>query len=65
MLGAVGAIMVGLALSGLVETLVGAVVPDSAGWVKEEAGLWVVSGASALVLPAWLLRSRSHAAASR
>lgn len=64
-LGAVGAIVVGLALSGLVETLVGVLVPDEAGWVKEEAGLWLVSGATALGLLAWLQRSRSEAPASR
>lgn len=59
-LGAVAALVVGLVLFVLVESLVGSLVPDDAGWVQEEAGLWVVSVATAAVLLAWLARSREH-----
>ena len=33
-------VLVGLALSGLASALAAAVIPDSAGWVQAEAGLW-------------------------
>ena len=52
-LGVVGAVVVGMAVSGLVETGVGALVPESAGWVQAEAGLWTISVLSAVVLLVW------------
>lgn len=53
-LGAVGAVLVGVAASLLVETGVGALVPESAGWVKEEAGLWATSVLTAALLLLWV-----------
>ena len=62
--GVVGGVVVGLLLFILVETAVGAVVPDSAGWVKEEAGLWVASVVTAAVMFGWLRRRQDHHVAS-
>ena len=55
-LGSVGAVVIGIAVSLVVETGVGAFVPDSAGWVKEEAGLWVIGALTAAVFTAWWAR---------
>jgi hypothetical protein len=52
-LGAIGALVVGLAVSGLIEAGMGALVPESAGWVEAEAGLWTISVLSAVVLLIW------------
>ncbi|CAN5758363.1 hypothetical protein BH20ACT6_BH20ACT6_12050 [soil metagenome] len=54
--GAVLGLVGGFVLFLLVETGVGALVPSSAGWVKEEAGLWVASLLTAAVLMAWSAR---------
>lgn len=50
------AVVAGIAFFVLVETGVGALVPASAGWVKEEAGLWVVSVLTAALLVVRRLR---------
>jgi len=39
--GGVGGVAIGLALSALGSWLAASVMPDSVGWVKAEAGLWV------------------------
>lgn len=62
--GVVGGVVVGLLLFILVETAVGAVVPDSAGWVKEEAGLWVASVVTAAIMLGWLRRRQDHQVAT-
>ena len=54
--GAVGGLIVGGLLFVLVEDPVGRLVPDSAGWVKEEAGLWVISVLTAVAVLAWSRR---------
>ena len=50
--GAVG-ILIGVALSWLASFLAGAVIPDSAGWVQEEAGLWFSALLAVGVTAAW------------
>jgi hypothetical protein len=49
--GAIVAAVVGTALLLLVEDVVSNLVPDSAGWAKEEAGLWIGSALTAAL--AW------------
>ncbi|MGY1915197.1 hypothetical protein [Blastococcus sp. SYSU DS0973] len=56
--GAVAAV-VGIALALLIETGVDAVLPESSGWVAEEAGLWAVSLLTAAVLGGRWLRRRN------
>jgi len=58
-LGGVAGFLVGLALSALVASVVGALVPESAGWVQEEAGLWAV-GLLAVGLTALVARRRDR-----
>ena len=41
--GGVLGLLIGIAFFLAVENAVGAVVPESAGWVQEEAGLWVIA----------------------
>ena len=55
-LGALGGAVVGFLLFVLIETAVGAVVPTSAGWVREEAGLWVASVLVAAIMLGWQRR---------
>jgi hypothetical protein len=43
----------------LVESGVGALAPDSAGWVKEVVGLWVGSLLTAAALLVWFRRSHT------
>lgn len=50
--GVAGALL-GLGAVVLVESLVGALVPSSAGWVQEEAGLWVAAALTAALLVVW------------
>ncbi len=50
--GAVG-ILIGVALSLLASFLAGAVIPESAGWVQEEAGLWFSALLAVGVTAAW------------
>ena len=57
-LAAVGAIVVGVMLSILVQNAVKAALPDSTDWVQEEAGLWIGSILVAALI-AMVLRSRS------
>ena len=65
-LGGVGGLVGGLLLFILVESAVGAAVPDSAGWVKEEAGLWVASVLTAgFMLSWWRRRQRRSVFAPR
>jgi hypothetical protein len=52
--GLVAVIVVGTGLFLLVEEVVGALVPDSAGWVQEEAGLWVGSVLTVALVLAWV-----------
>ncbi|WP_324276160.1 hypothetical protein [Blastococcus brunescens] len=51
-------VLVGLAVSFLVETGVGALVPESSGWVGEEAGLWATSTLTAVAFGSWYARNR-------
>lgn len=60
-LGALGGIAVGLIGFLVVETAVGLVVPSSAGWVQEEAGLWVGSLLFAAIMLTWSRRRRAVA----
>ena len=53
-LGGIGGALVGAVAFFLVETGVGALVPESAGWVKEEAGLWAISVLTAVALLLWV-----------
>ena len=48
--GALGGVAVGLLVLVLVDAAVGAVVPASAGWVQEEAGLWAASVLAAAIM---------------
>ena len=50
--GAVG-LLIGVALSWLASFLAGAVLPESAGWVQEEAGLWLSALLAVGVTAAW------------
>jgi hypothetical protein len=52
--GLIVGIVVGTGLFLLVEEVVGTLVPDSAGWVQEEAGLWVGSALTAALVLGWL-----------
>lgn len=56
-LGAVGGLLVGALVFILLEDSVAALVPESAGWVKEEAGLWAVSLVSAAAILLWARRT--------
>lgn len=56
-LGAVGGLLVGALMFMLLEDPVGSLVPESAGWVKEEAGLWAVSLVSAAAILLWARRA--------
>ena len=63
---AVAALVVGLALLLLVEALVRGLVPASAGWVEEEAGLWVAALlTSALAVALFRRRADAGVAVSR
>lgn len=57
-LGALGGLLVGLVVFLFIEEAVGAMVPESAGWVKEEAGLWVASGLTAAAMLVWSRRQK-------
>jgi hypothetical protein len=52
--GLIASTAVGTALFLLVEVVVRSLVPDSAGWVQEEAGLWVGSALTAALVLGWL-----------
>jgi succinate-acetate transporter protein len=54
--GVVG-LVVGVVALVAVEDGVGAVVPESAGWVAEEVGLWIAAAATTAIALLWL-RSR-------
>jgi hypothetical protein len=61
-IGGVLGVLVGLALSGLASILAAALIPDSAGWVQEEAGLWL-SALLALGVTVFWYTTRGAAAA--
>ena len=52
-LGAIGGLVIAALLFAFIEDPVGGLVPESAGWVKEEAGLWVISVATAVGILLW------------
>ena len=60
--GAVG-LLVGVALSLLASFLAGAVIPESAGWVQEEAGLWFSALLAVGVTAAWRAKQGTARAA--
>jgi membrane associated rhomboid family serine protease len=51
--GAIVGLLVAALLFMFVEDPVGALVPESAGWVTEEAGLWAISLITAAVVLVW------------
>jgi len=53
--GAVG-LLIGLALSMLASFVAAALIPESAGWVREEAGLWLSALLALLVTALWQTR---------
>jgi hypothetical protein len=53
-LAGVGGLVVGVAVALVADALAGAVLPDSAGWVQEEAGLWLAAGLTVIVAVGWL-----------
>jgi hypothetical protein len=59
--GLIAGIVIGTALLLLIEEIVSSLVPDSAGWVQEEAGLWVGSVLTA-GLALWCLASNGQPA---
>lgn len=61
--GVAGALL-GLGAVILVESLVGALVPSSAGWVQEEAGLWVAAALTAALLIVWYRRRETSGPAT-
>ena len=64
-LGASAGVVVGVALSALASAVAAAVVPDSAGWVQEEAGLWVSALLAVGVTAYWHNRGAVHTGAER
>lgn len=59
--GAVAAVVIGVLVFLVVEEAASSLVAESAGWVKEEVGLWV-AGILVLVLAVLLTRPRSASA---
>lgn len=57
--GGLAGVVLGGVVAVLVEGAVSAAVPDSAGWVKEEAGLWVSALLTLAVITGWLRHRRS------
>jgi len=53
--GAVG-LLIGLALSMLASFVAAALIPESAGWVRKEAGLWLSALLALLVTALWQTR---------
>ena len=60
--GAVG-LLIGVALSWLASFLAGAVIPESAGWVQEEAGLWFSALLAVGLTAAWRAKQGTARAA--
>ena len=54
--GLIVSVIAGTALILVVQAIVGNLVPDSAGWVQEEAGLWVGSALTVALALAWFIR---------
>ncbi|MPZ93807.1 MAG: hypothetical protein GEU96_02590 [Propionibacteriales bacterium] len=52
-IGGVVGLLIGVALSSLASFVAAAVIPDSAGWVQEEAGLWLSALLALGVTAAW------------
>jgi hypothetical protein len=64
--GPVAGIVIGTGLVLVVEDVISGLVPDSAGWVQEEAGLWVGSALTAALALGWLVsRERRHVGDAR
>lgn len=61
-IGAVVGVMIGFALSMLASVVATAVIPDSAGWVQAEAGLWFSALLALTVTVYW--RTRRAAAST-
>ena len=57
------AVAAGVVVAGLSALLAAAVLPSSAGWVEEEAGLWIAAAVTVAV-SLWLLRAREHPVAA-
>lgn len=57
--GAVLGVVLGVSVAMAADTAAGAVVPDSAGWVQEEAGLWLGALVALAVTAYWYRRSAS------
>ncbi|MFK5634848.1 hypothetical protein [Ornithinimicrobium sp. LYQ103] len=55
-IGALLGVMIGFALSILASSVAAAVVPDSAGWVQAEAGLWFSALLALAVTTLWRAR---------
>jgi hypothetical protein len=59
--GAVIGLVIGVALSALASAVAAAVVPESAGWVQGEAGLWFSAALALVATVVWHSRGRvSH-----
>ena len=57
-------VVIGLGLSALASWVAAAVVPESAGWVQAEAGLWFSALLALIVTATWhARRGRAHPAA--
>ena len=56
--GGVVGILIGGALSALASAVAAAAIPDSAGWVQEEAGLWLSALLAVAVAVSWHTRRR-------
>ena len=56
-LGGVAGLLVFAFVFAFLEDPVGGLVPESAGWVQEEAGLWVIALVSAAAILLWARRT--------
>lgn len=59
--GGVVGILIGVALSALASAVAAVAIPDSAGWVQEEAGLWLSALLAVAVTVSWHTRRRGMA----
>ena len=55
-LAGIAAVVIGVVGTILIQTVIDALLPDSAGWVQEEAGLWASSLLAAVLIFLWLRR---------
>jgi hypothetical protein len=56
--GAVVGLVIGVALSALASAVAAAVIPESAGWVQGEAGLWFSAALALVATVVWRSRGR-------